>query len=130
MLFQAGGGLAEGSLRERDLWRTMRSLIKARSVRTGLCLCIWFFKWIQLVRWMWLRRCSPMSPFASFRIRFRVEEEEAATLVVVVVVVVVIYRNQIESYLIFVNQRLQLLKVSNLGKQKPNRRIEKKRWKL
>lgn len=70
-----------------------------------------------------------MSPFASFRIRFRVEEEEAATLVVVVVVVVVIYRNQIESYLIFVNQRLQLLKVSNLGKQKPNRRIEK-RWKL
>lgn len=112
-MFQAGG-LAEGSLRERDLWRTMRSLIKARSVRTGLCLCIWFFRWMQLVKWMWLRRCSPMSPFASFRIRlFRAEEEEAATLVVVVVV---IYRNQIESYLIFVKPKITAFNVSNLRK--------------
>lgn len=76
-----------------------------------------------------------MSPFASLRIRFRVEEEEAATLVVVVVVV--IYRNQIESYLILLTERLQLLKVSNLRnrnqiseKKFPNRRIENRNgWK-
>lgn len=65
-----------------------------------------------------------MSPFASFRIRlFRVEEEEAATLVVVVVVVV-IYRNQIESYLIFVKPKITAFNVLNLRNPKPNRRIE------
>lgn len=53
-----------------------------------------------------------MSPFASLRIRFRVEEEEAATLVVVVVVV--IYRNQIESYLILLTLKDYNFKVSNL----------------
>lgn len=62
-----------------------------------------------------------MSPFASFRIRlFRVEEEEAATLVVVVV----IYRNQIESYLIFVKPKITAFNVLNLRNPKPNRRIE------
>lgn len=59
-----------------------------------------------------------MSPFASFRIRlFRVEEEEAATLVVVVV----IYRNQIESYLIFVKPKITAFNVLNLRNPKPNR---------
>lgn len=60
-----------------------------------------------------------MSPFASFRIRFRAEEEEAATLVVVV-----IYRNQIESYLIFVKPKITAFNVLNLRNPKPNRRIE------